>query len=423
MSVAHTITPYDIGTNQAKPTVMHIDLNSCFATIEQQAKRHWRGKPVGVVAYDSPGGIILAASYEAKHLGISLGTRVWEAQKIAPDIKICRVDPPKYRQAHRLFRSVLEQYTSNVSPRSIDEFVLDLQGSPALRAGKSMEQIGHEIKQKIWREVGEAVNCNVGIAPNRLLAKLAAGLHKPNGLDIIDAHNMSDVYSRLDLKDLPGIDRRYSARLKLAGIHTVLDFLAADVQTLRAVFGGIVGYYWWLRLRGWEIDDREWNTGKQIGHQYALKEKLTYAQLHPIIFKLSQKIARRLSQRDIYATGIRVGLRFVRSPYWHMSQHTHEGMMTTQDIFTATRQLIEKHAPPHAGKVSLISVTTYDFQPAHPEQLTFQFEYRPLQNRHAIATAMNSVNDRFGDFTLVPATMMGTDDIAGDSIAFGNLSH
>lgn len=422
MSIKHSASRIELGVNGAEPKIMHIDLNSCFATIEQQAKRHWRGQPVGVVAYDSPGGIILAASYEAKRLGIKLGTRVWEAQKISPGIHICCVDPPKYREAHRLFREVLENYTSNVKARSIDEFVLDLSDSKALQDGKTMQQIGYEIKQEVYKHVGEAVSCNVGIGPNRFLAKLASGLNKPNGLDIIDSRNMDKTYAGLELQDLPGINRRYDMRLRLAGIDSVAGFFAADAQKLRGVFGGIVGYYWWLRLRGWEIDDRDWKSGSQIGHQYALKEKLQPDQLDPIIFKLSQKIARRLSNRDISATGIRVGLRYVRSPYWHKSHHVPHQLITTQDIFHAARGLIDNEAPKNSGLVSLLSVTTFDFQPVNPEQMVMNLTGRPLADRSAIARAMNSVNDRYGDFALIPATMIGTDDIAGDSIAFGNLS-
>lgn len=418
----HTTGKVELGMNQAEPRIMHIDLNSCFATIEQQAKRHWRGQPVGVVAYDSPGGIILAASYEAKRLGIKLGTRVWEAQKISPGIHICCVDPPKYREAHRLFREVLENYTSNVKARSIDEFVLDLSDSRALRDGNTMEEIGCEIKQRVYQHVGEAVSCNVGIGQNRFLAKLASGLHKPNGLDVIDKNNMEAVYAALELQDLPGINRRYDMRLQLGGINSVSDFFAADAQTLRGIFGGIVGYYWWLRLRGWEIDDRDWNRGGQIGHQYAMKEKLPYEKLDPIIFKLSQKIARRLSNKEVKAVGIRVGLRYVRSPYWHKSKHLSQHMITTQDIFRAARELIDTDAPKNSGLVSLLSVTTFDFQPIDPEQLAFNMTGRPIANRGAIAKAMNSVNDRYGDFALIPATMIGTDGIAGDSIAFGNLT-
>lgn len=422
MSMKHSASKIHLGMNQAEPTIMHIDLNSCFATIEQQARRHWRGQPVGVVAYDSPGGILLAASYEAKALGIKLGTRVWEAKKICPGIHITTVDPPKYREAHRLFREVLENYTSNIWPRSIDEFVLDLGNSKALLGGKTMEQIGREIKDQIRLHVGEAVSCNVGIAPNRLLAKLAAGLNKPDGLDIIDSNNIDKIFSDIDLKDLPGIDRRYSVRLQLGGINNVSDFARADPQKLRAIFGGIVGYYWYLRLRGWEVDDRDWNTGSQIGHQYALKEKLPHDQLDPIIFKLSQKIARRMSKRDVSAIGIRVGLRHVRSPYWHKSHHVPHQLITTQDVFRAARDLIDTHAPSDAGLVSLLSVTTFDFHPVNPEQLVMNLTGRPLADRGAIARAMNSVNDRYGDFALIPATMIGTEKIAGDSIAFGNLS-
>lgn len=421
MPVKQTASKIDLGVNQTPPTIMHIDLNSCFATIEQQARRHWRGQPVGVVAYDSPGGIILAASYEAKRLGISLGTRIWEAQKICPNIHIARVDPPKYREAHRLFRQVLETYTSRITPKSIDEFVLELGDSKALRDSQTMEQIGRDIKDKVRLRVGEAVSCNVGIGPNRFLAKLASGLHKPDGLDIIDSHNIDEIYAELDLIDLPGINRRYNVRLHLGGIHNVTDFFAADSQHLRGIFGGIVGYYWWLRLRGWEIDNGQSKMG-QIGHQYAMKEKLLYDQLDPIIFKLAQKIARRLSAKELSASGIRIGMRYVSSPFWHTSRHFHHQLITTQDIFRATRELIDSAAPKDTGLVSLLSVTTFDFQPIDPEQLALNLDGRAVINRGAISKAMNLVNDRYGDFALVPATMIGTDEIAGDSIAFGNLS-
>lgn len=412
----------ELHINQAQPLIMHIDLNSCFATIEQQAKSHWRGDPVGVVAYDSPGGIILAASYEAKRLGIKLGTRIWEAEKIAPNIHICTVDPPKYREAHKRFRSVLEEFTSpdNITPKSIDEFVIDFTGSLSYYKGQSLQDIGRQIKQRVHEVLGEAVFCNVGIGQNRFLAKLASGLNKPDGLDEINQENMFEVYSKLELMALPGINRRYNTRLQLAGILNVTDFLHTDRQKLRAIFGGIVGHYWWLRLRGWEIDDKPTKLG-QIGHQFAMKEKLTHEQLDPILYKLSQKIARRLHGKDLSAGGIHVGLRFVRSPYWHKSQKLSVRMVTAQEVFRAARQLLDEHAP-HGGLVSLVHVTTFGFEPVHPEQLALITNGRAISDRLLVADTMNKVNDRYGEFALVPATMLGTEGVAKDSIAFGNLN-
>src|SRR5689334_18383134 len=110
----------DLPINKAEPRVMHIDLNSCFAIIEQQANRLLRGRPVGVSAYDTPKGFILAASYEAKAKGVKLGVNVREARDMCPGIVIVTPDPSKYREAHRRFKELMEEYTSDVAPKSID---------------------------------------------------------------------------------------------------------------------------------------------------------------------------------------------------------------------------------------------------------------------------------------------------------------
>jgi DNA polymerase-4 len=143
--------------NTAEPQIMHIDLNCCFAIIEQQANRLLRGRPVAVSAYDTPGGMVLASSYEAKRLGVKLGVNNREARNLAPDVVILTPDPPKYREAHKRFKELLLEYTDDVTAKSIDEFVLDFAGSPALRAGMSMEEIGHQIKADIREKLGEWV--------------------------------------------------------------------------------------------------------------------------------------------------------------------------------------------------------------------------------------------------------------------------
>jgi DNA polymerase IV len=262
----------DLPISSAEPLVMQIDLNSCYAIIEQQANPLLRHKPVGVAAYTSPGGFIIASSYEARALGIKL-MRIREAREITKDIIILPPDPEKYFDAHRRFRAVLEKYTSDVVPKSIDEFVVDFKGSAAVRRGQSLVSVGHQIKRDIRAALGEYVTVNIGIAPNRFLAKVAAGLHKPDGLDVITGANVRDIYSQLELLDLPGINYRYQARLNLAGIFTPTDFLEASMPKLKGeVFRSIVGYYWYLRLRGYEVDSVKLGV-KSFGNDYAVGDK------------------------------------------------------------------------------------------------------------------------------------------------------
>ena len=245
----------DLPINNTNPTVVHIDLNSCFATVMQQAHIQLRGKPLVIAAYTTDGGCILASSIEAKKLGIKTGMRVGEAKEIYPNIIVRESDTDLIRDASSKFINICEDYSPDVTPKSIDEVVMNFAGIEDYWK-KSLTEIGYEIKKRFHKEIGEWIFCNVGISTNRVLAKLASSLHKPDGLDIIDQENIHQVYSSIKLTDFPGINTQYQIRLNAAGIFTPLDFLSAKDDFLRkVVFKSIVGHYWYLRLRGYEVDD------------------------------------------------------------------------------------------------------------------------------------------------------------------------
>src|SRR3989344_3534104 len=174
--------------NPRPSVIMHIDLNSCFATVEQQANPHLRGKPVAVAAYTTPSGCILAPSIEAKHYGIKTGMRVKDGKLLYPGLIVLPPDPWKYRSVHLKLRKLISDYTADFNPKSIDEFVLNLEGYPCLVAS-SMQQVAREIKIRIKKEIGDWLTVSIGISPNRFLAKLASGIHKPDGLDEINKDN------------------------------------------------------------------------------------------------------------------------------------------------------------------------------------------------------------------------------------------
>jgi DNA polymerase-4 len=441
---------------------MHIDLNCCFAIIEQQANRLLRGRPVAVSAYDTPRGMVLASSYEAKRLGIKLGVNNSEARALAPQVVILTPDPAKYREAHARFKNLLLEYTSEVTPKSIDEFVLDFNGSPALRAGKTMECIGLEIKERIREQLGEWVTVNVGIGTNRFLAKYAAGFGKPDGMTTIDHTNLEEKYSGMHLTDLPGINVRYQARLMACGIMNPLDFLHADVDILKkVVFKSVVGYYWWARLRGHEVDNRTFST-RSIGHQYAVSKKTAdKKELEKLLMKLCEKVGRRLRKKNFCARGIHLYLGFeqyrpdVGLPYekyrdteknrgigstgfdnihrlrnWHEGRRLDHRLYATTDIFSAARHLL--HKAEVTARVKLIAITVYDLEPWDPEQLTIfstdpsgssyvgMSEYRSQEAVRRLSNAMDAVNTRYGEFVITPATMMNMKGEILDRIAFAN---
>jgi DNA polymerase IV len=364
--------------NKSLPFIMHIDLNSCFAIIEQQANRLLRGRPVGVAAYDTPRGFVVAASYEAKAKGIKLGVNVEQSRSLAPGIVIMTPDPAKYREAHRLFKAILLEYSPVVIPKSIDEFILDLENSNVLKSTKlqirnnkqiqnteqlqisnikyqisesdrlihseAMKQIALDIKKRIAESLGEWVTVNIGISTNRFLAKYAAGFDKPDGMTLIDHTSLRKYYAcgkkhdclkdkknckTMHLVDLPGINTRFRSRLRQAGIYTPIEFLEADLQVLKKqVFKSINGYHWYMRLRGYEADAVEFSR-KSIGHQHALSDKTSdMDKLERLLIKLCEKTGRRLRKNNFYATGIHLYLGFdMRKDQWTNPQGSHAHTM------------------------------------------------------------------------------------------------
>ena len=165
--------------NPSPPSVMHIDLNSCFASVEQQANPLLRDKPISVVHSDTPYGCILSPSVEAKLWGVKTGMNLREGRELCPWLISRIADPPKYREVHAKFAKLLDDYSDHIIPKSIDEFVLTLppESDPI--------RISEVIKSRIRAEIGDYLQVSIGVSTNQILAKLASSLHKPDGFDII----------------------------------------------------------------------------------------------------------------------------------------------------------------------------------------------------------------------------------------------
>jgi DNA polymerase-4 len=421
--------------------VLHLDMDSFFATVEQQARPSLRGKAVGIAPVDSPGGTIVAASIEAKKFGVKTGTKVAEARELIPGITILPPTPERYRAIHRRFRAIMQQYRGVCKPRSVDEIALWLEPQESAQAA----EIATEIKQRIRNQVGEWLSSSVGIGPNWLLAKTASDYQKPDGLFEIDQRNIREVLAGLDLTDLCGIAYRTAARMNLAGIATPLDLYDLPPWELKRRLG-MIGYYWHLRVRGYAIDTEDWGT-KTLGHSSVLpKPTADPAHLKALLHKLTHRIARRLRSGHWQAQAVTIsgptrqdsyglGSRFAREPtlrpdmsrisggspsemYQKNPHWVHTVRLTPtdrhHDIFGAAWKLMTDHPP--GAPLGKLAVTTHGLRPADPEQPSlFDIDRR----RGSLSAGADAVNDRWGEFTLIPAGMMGTDDVAGDSIAFG----
>jgi DNA polymerase IV len=353
--------------NHNDPLIMHIDLNSCFATVEQQANPLLRGRPLAIAAYTGPGGCVISPSIEAKRHGVKVGMTVRDAKLLCPEIEVRPPDPPKYRSVHSQFAKIFKDYSPTVTPKSIDEAVIDFSESRVLFT-KSLVEIGREIKDRMRKEIGEWISCSIGIAPNRFLAKLAASLHKPDGLDRIDHTNLLDIYSKIELLDLSGINTHFQARLNASDIFTPLEFLAASLEVLqKQVFRSIVGYYWYLRLRGWEVDAVNF-ARKSYGQSYALqKPTAARKELAPLLMKLTEKMGRRLRRAAMNARGIHVSSLYQDFTHWHQGHLFHTSVFTTQELYQ--RVMLVFNNQPQVKPITHLAVSCYDLSSTGKEQL------------------------------------------------------
>lgn len=397
--------------------ILYIDLNSCFATIEQQARPMLRGRPVAISNRITPNACIIAASYEAKARGVKVGMRRMEAQALCPDLIFAETEPDKYIFVHEKLKRIMQDYSANVVMKSIDEGVIDLAEAPPHIRERNRYEIGREIKQRLLTEVGDWMRCNVGIASNRFLAKLAGELHKPDGLDEITPENQRDVFATLKLTDLPGINVRMERRLNAVSIFTPLEFLDADEETLvKFVCKSIDGSKWYKRLRGIEVDDVNYGI-KSVGRQYVLESKLlSREEIEARILHLAEDVGYRLRSKELYARGIYVWTYGYDDIYSHRSIILKTPINTDADICRTTMQLYDELPAP----VRIIGVTLYKLQ-NHPEaQLCFyQDQIERAQN---ICAAIDKINLRFGARTVHSARSMGTDHVK-TKIPFGSTRY
>ena len=403
--------------SELKNDTLYIDLNSCFATIEQQSRPMLRGRPVAITNRLVPNSCIIAASYEAKAKGVKVGMRTREANALCPDLIYAETEPDKYIFVHQKLRKIMSDYSPAVTMKSIDEGVIDLTQAPAHIYARNRRELGLEIKQRLKTEIGCHMRCNVGIASNRFLAKLAGELHKPDGLDEITPENQREIFAGLKLTDLPGINVRMEARLNAVGIFTPLQFLDADEMTLvKLVCKSIDGHKWFLRLRGVEVDDYASDI-KTVGRQYVMDSKtLTREETEARIIHLAEDVGYRLRSKELYARGVYLWVFGLDNIYYHRQIILREAINTDHAIAAVARQLFRELPSP----TRIAGITLYKLQTTPDLQLSFDQSIK--DSATAICSATDAINHRFGARKIHCADTLGTEQVKC-KIPFGSTRY
>lgn len=296
-------------------------------------------------------------------------------------------------------------------------------GVPVLRELARAEAVHHggdraRIKEQIRGRCGSYVSVSVGIGTNQFLAKTAAGLKKPDGLERIDHANLREVYSRLKLTDLCGINSRYEARLNMHGIHTPLQFLDADPHFLHhSVFHSVVGQYWALILRGYEHQRYERPDRKSFGNSHSIRERTRDPAANlSILCKLCDMAGRRMRREGFSTRTVSLFLLYPDGTHFAYRHTSDRALYTTAEIFRVATLCSNRQKETLA--IHKIGIHLSSIEPGSHEQLDL-FEDRHVRSRKTM-DAVDKINDRYGEQVVYIGSMHGAKGRIDDSISFGS---
>jgi DNA polymerase-4 len=376
---------------------LYVDLNSFFASVEQQLRPELRGRPVGVLPVMADTTCCIAASIDAKRFGIKTGTPVWQARKLCKDIVFVQARPATYVEIHHRIVAAVESCTPVGDVLSIDEMACELMGSD--REEANAIRLGRQIKRAIYDQVGEVLHSSVGIAPNRFLAKTASNMQKPDGLVVIRQDELPQRLYGLKLGALNGIGRAMEQRLNQLGIHTVEQLCHAGKETLRHAWGGIEGERYYARLRG-EVVASAPTQRSSVGHSHVLAPELRYpVSALAVLKRLLHKAAMRLRHYGYCAGALSLHLSYLKTAAGHARWVDQARFAPHADTLRFNPILAElwQRRPPDPGPILKVGVTLSDL--VEHSQVTRDL-FDPDDQHEILNNVLDQINQRYGPNTL-----------------------
>lgn len=389
-------------------TILHIDMNAFFASVEQQANPALRGKPIAVVG--SGRTVVTTASYEARAFGVKTGMTKWEAQRACPHIILVVGDNRKYTHISTQINQIFCEYTPQVETFSIDEAFLDVTGSLSLFGGA--ENIACRIKAQIKQRFG--LTCSIGISPNKLLAKLASEMKKPDGLTIIRPEEVGRIMETVPIEDLCGIGKKTQRQLNLLGIRTCGELGRFPVESLRRKFG-VIGEQ--LHFMGQGIDNspvvpvEEAEEVKSVGHSMTLEQDITERrEILKYLLQLSEMVGRRGRRYGVAGKTVHLTIRFADFSTVGRQQTRNQPTNASEEIYEEAVKILDSFDLQQPVRLLGVRITN----------LCYQREQLPLfetERRKALATgAMDAVNNKYGDFCVTFGTLLETGEEKGSFV-------
>lgn len=380
--------------------IMHLDMDSYFASVEQQATLSLRGRPIGVTGKPHEHSIIVAASREAKRYGVKSGMANWEARRFCPSLTLVSGKAERYIAITKRFLSILKRYTPLLEVFSIDEVFMDVTHEAARYDGPvSMARL---IKDEFREALGRYITCTIGIASNKAFAKLIAKRHKPDGIGKLRDEEIPSLLEKIPVGEVCGIGRRIEMRLTKVGIHTLGDLGRAPGWYLKQEFG-IYGLF--LKEIGQGRDPTPvvpYTTiasVKSVGHSKSLPPRLRSFDLALLVLRgLCDKVGRRMRKLGYVGRTVYFGFRLGSvGPHYGkqitLPFSTDDGE-AIYDACLATCQKMAIHPP----SISQVSVSVHNLS---EKRCLPAYLLEEDQRRERLNNVIDRIRDRFGESAII----------------------
>jgi DNA polymerase-4 len=397
-------------SNINRLSIIHLDLDAFFASVEQRDNPVYQGKPliVGGISGgkgNSNRGVVCAASYEARKYGVHAGIPIWEARQKCPQGIFVPSQMSKYLEASKKFFQICSTYTPLIEPLSIDELFLDVSGCESLSG--SSETIGRKIKKRVYQELGLKVS--VGIAENKFLAKIATNLGKPDGFYIISSKDIQKILYPLPVSSLWGIGKKTEELLKKSGIYLVEQLARMPDSILENLLGKNGKK---IKLLAQGIDESPVtppSTAKSIGKETTFSTNITEkAILIKELLKISQMVGYTARKKGYKGRTITLKIRFHNFITFNRSKTLENPTHIDDIIFKTVVELLDKVRHKKGG-VRLLGIKLSSLTLGNErKQLKFlrDEEDKKDDKLEQLTQSLDKIREKFGKKAITRASLL-----------------
>ncbi|WP_274363580.1 DNA polymerase IV [Paenibacillus thermotolerans] len=391
--------------------ILHMDMNAFYCSVHEAAEPDkYKGKPLAVAgSVELRKGIVVTSSYPARARGVRTGMTVREAKRLCPELVLLKPDFHLYRDFSLRFLAIAGDYSPLVEAVSIDECYVDITGS---RTFGTPLQIAQDIQRRVREELG--LPCSIGVAPNKLLAKTASDLKKPNGLTVLRLRDVPSVLWPRPCAELYGIGAKTGDKLKRLNIRT-LGQLAASDEALLVEHFGVMGR--WLKRAANGLDDSpvtaEREQAKSVGHTVTLPHDVTDPnEAKRVLLNLADQVTRRLRRKGLIASTVQITIRKPDMRTITRSQTLTKQTDDMMEVYKTACDLYDRHWPDRKP-IRLLGVTCQNLadKKETPMQIDL-FELEEQPRKEQLLSAMDRIRDKFGESAILTAGMLGDDPSA-----------